>query len=138
VNRSTFATLARHQIGSVVATAVDFGTMIALVSGFGVPAVAATAVGAACGGASNFALGRKWIFAANDSSASGQAVRYALVSLASLGWNALGEYVVHDRLGVQYVAARGLVAIAVSLAWNFPLQRGFVFRAGARDASATP
>jgi putative flippase GtrA len=127
-------TLARHQVGSLFATAVDFGTMIALVSGAGLPAVPATAIGAACGGASNFALGRRWIFRASDGHAGAQAVRYAVVSAASLGWNALGEYVVHDRLGVQYVLARTLVAVAVSLAWNFPMQRGFVYAVPPRHA----
>jgi hypothetical protein len=31
---------------------------------------------------------------------------------------------------VQYVVARTLVSIAVSLIWNFPMQRRFVFREG--------
>jgi putative flippase GtrA len=124
------ATLARHQLGSLLSTAVDFGTMIALVSGLGLPAVPATAIGAAAGGITNFMLGRAWIFRAHDAPAGGQALRYVFVSGASLGWNALGEYLVHDRLGVQYILARALVAVAVSLFWNYPMHRSFVFTRG--------
>jgi len=87
-----------------------------------------TALGASAGGVTNFLLGRRWIFRAHESAAGPQALRYALVSAASAGWNALGEWLVHDRLGVQYLLARALVAFVVSLAWNFPLQRHFVFR----------
>jgi putative flippase GtrA len=136
VQSSTLATLARHQVGSLVATLVDFGTMSLLVSGFGLNPVPATAIGAACGGLSNFVLGRTWIFGAQAGGAGPQAVRYVLVSAASLGWNTLGEYVVCNRLGVQYLLARAIVAVVVSLAWNFPLQRSFVFGGAHRPATS--
>jgi putative flippase GtrA len=133
----TFATLARHQLGSLVSTAVDFATMIVLVSGLGLGAVLATALGAAAGGVTNFVLGRTWIFRAHEAPAGGQAVRYFLVSGASLGWNALGEYLLHDRLRLQYVVARAIVAVAVSLLWNFPMHRGFVFGTPRARGAAT-
>jgi putative flippase GtrA len=122
------ATFGRHQVGSLVATAVDFGTMTLLVSGLGVPPALATAVGATLGGVTNFLLGRFWIFAADKDPAAGQAGRYLFVSGASLGLNVGGEYVLHDLLGIQYLLARVLIAIAVSVLWNFPVQRAFVYR----------
>jgi putative flippase GtrA len=125
---STWRTLGRHQIGSVVATAADFLTMIAFVQCFGVPPVGATAIGATVGAVTNFLLGRAWIFPRHRGHVTAQAFRYALVSGASAGWNVLGEHVLHDREHLQYVGARALVSLAVSLAWNFPLQRWFVFQ----------
>jgi hypothetical protein len=50
------------------------------------------------------------------------------VSLVSLGLNSAGEYVLVSVARMQYVLARVLVAIAVSVVWNFPMQRGFVYR----------
>jgi CDP-diacylglycerol--glycerol-3-phosphate 3-phosphatidyltransferase len=132
------ATFGRHQVGSVVATLVDFGIMSALVSGFELPAALATGIGAAAGGVTNFTLGRHWIFRARDARAATQAWRYALVSLVSLLLNAAGEYVLHDRLGVQYLLARVLVSISVSVCWNFPLQRGFVYRQGQPQTAPSP
>jgi putative flippase GtrA len=121
--------LARHQVGSLVATLVDFGAMIAVVRFLGLTAVEGTCIGATCGAIANFTLGRLWIFESRAESARGQAVRYAFVSLASLGLNAFGEFLLHDCLRVQYVVARAIVAIVVSVGWNFTMQRVFVFRA---------
>jgi putative flippase GtrA len=130
--RTTVAwrTLGRHQLGSLIATLVDFGTMIACVEVLAISPVGGTAVGAALGGVTNFALGRTWIFREQSGRLGGQAVRYALVSAASACLNALGEHLVHDRGHVQYITARALVSIFVSLLWNYPMQREFVFRDG--------
>jgi putative flippase GtrA len=118
----------RHQVGAIVATGIDFGTMSILISGLGFFAPLATAIGAAVGGLSNFVLGRYWIFSAKDGHAGEQAWRYVLVSAVSLGLNAGGEYILHDRLGIQYLLARVIIASAVSVGWNFPIQRAFVYR----------
>jgi putative flippase GtrA len=124
----SLATLARHQAGALIATVVDFSTMIALVEGLGASPVVATAIGAACGAVTNFTLGRRWIFTDHDRAAGPQALRYASVSAGSLALNTAGEGLVHGVLGVRYVLARVLVAIAVSVAYNYPLHRMFVFR----------
>jgi putative flippase GtrA len=123
-------TLGRHQIGALVGTAIDFGSMIACVEEFGMPPVAGTAIGATFGGVANFVLGRSWIFRHQSGSVPAQAIRYALVSAAGAAWNALGEHLVADRAHVQYVLARAIVAVLVSLFWNFPMQRQFVFHEG--------
>ena len=131
--RSLFTLLGRHQISSVLSTAVDFGIMVLAVELFHVSAVLGTMCGASCGAMSNFQLGRHWTFGAGQDHVGHQALRYTLVSGASAGLNAVGEYGVHDKLGVQYFAARALVAVAVSLLWNFPMQRHFVFRQSSKD-----
>jgi putative flippase GtrA len=123
----TWRTLGRHQLGSALASTVDFGTMILCVEVFRLSPVAGTAIGATLGACTNFALGRAWIFRRQSGQPAPQALRYALVSAASAGWNSLGEHLMHDLAHVQYVLARGFVALCVSLLWNFPLQRRFVF-----------
>jgi len=109
---------------------VDFAVMIALVERFGLSPVTGTVVGASLGAITNFFFGRVWVFPRHSGHWGAQGSRYAVVAAASAGWNALGEHVVHDVAGVQYVLARVLVAIGVSLLWNFPMQRRFVFRDG--------
>jgi phosphatidylglycerophosphate synthase/putative flippase GtrA len=126
----TWSTLGRHQVGSIIASMVDFGTMILCVEAFRLTPVAGTAIGATLGAVTNFCLGRIWIFRRQSGQAAPQALRYALVSAASAAWNSLGEHLMHDLAHVQYVIARALVALAVSLLWNFPLQRRFVFHEG--------
>ncbi len=120
--------LGRHQVASVIATIVDFATMVALVELLALSPVLATAAGATAGAVTNFVLNRRWVFRTLGSPVARQALRYALVSLASAGWNTLGEHVAVGVLGVQYLVGRAAVAVMVSLGWNFPLQRAFVFR----------
>jgi putative flippase GtrA len=111
----------------MAATLADFGTMIFCVQSGLLRPVAATGVGATVGGLLNFTLGRAWIFPKHTGSIRGQASRYAAVSAASAALNVLGEGLVQQSAHVQYVLARTLVAVAVSLLWNYPLQRHFVF-----------
>ena len=131
----TGATLARHQLGALVATVTDFAVMTAAVELARWSPAAATALGASAGALTNFTLSRRWVFSARGASVASQAARYAVVSAASLGLNTLGEYALAQRLGVPYLAARALVAVAVSLLWNFPMHRRFVFSATAERAS---
>ncbi len=101
-----------------------------VVEALGANAELGTVLGAACGAVANFTLGRRWMFRRDGGpgrGASAQAARYALVSLTSLLCNALGEYVLHERAGMQYQLARVAVSVLVSVLWNFPMQRHFVF-----------
>lgn len=123
----TLAVLLRHQAGSIVATAVDFTVMVALVSLAGAAPALGTAVGATAGGVVNFMLGRRWIFEATQYHPAPQAGRYAVVSLGSLVLNTCGVHILAGGMHYPYVAARLAVSFGVSVLWNFPLQRGFVF-----------
>jgi putative flippase GtrA len=123
--------LGRHQIGALITTAVDFAAMIATVQLLHARPVVGTVVGAATGAVTNFTIGRYWIFDRRDTlngHAHLQAARYVFVSASSLGWNALGVWLLAERGGLQYVLARTMVAVVVSLLWNFPMHRHFVFR----------
>ena len=120
-------TFVKHQAASVFTTVVDFSTMILCVHFLGIPPVWATGVGAGVGAVTNFTLGRRWIFENRQDHAGGQAARYAVISGISLLLNMAGEWLVHDVLHLEYVIARAIVAVCVSVGWNFPMQRNFVF-----------
>lgn len=124
----TIKLLGKHQLASIVATAVDYSMMIVMVSVVGLTAVEGTVIGAACGATANFTMGRYFTFRASHGRPEGQALRYILVSAASLGWNALGEHLLAVVLGLHYVIARLITGTLVSFAWNYPLQRYFVFK----------
>jgi len=126
--KKTIALLGKHQLASIVATVVDYSMMIVMVSVVGLTAVEGTVIGAACGATANFTMGRYFTFRASQGRAEGQAFRYVLVSAASLGWNALGEHLLAVVLGLNYVIARLITGTIVSFAWNYPLQRYFVFK----------
>lgn len=125
--------LGRHQLASLAATLVDFTLMVLCVQALGATPSAATVVGATCGAVTNFSIGRHWTFDAARAAPHGQAARYAVVSAASLGLNALGEYALAEVLGVQFILARAMVALSVSVLWNFPMHRSFVFGSTSRE-----
>ena len=120
--------LIKHQAGALVSTSVDLGTMAVVVELGLMAPEPATAFGAALGAICNFTLGRRWIFAATGGSLGPQMLRYALVSGTSLLLNTAGEGVLYRWLGVQYFLARVLVSIVVSVLWNYPMHRRYVFR----------
>jgi putative flippase GtrA len=126
--RPTLFMFSQHQVASVVATGVDYVVMIACVSLLHLSPVWGTVVGALCGAVTSFTLGRQWVFGAHDGDLVAQALRYAIVSAASLAGNSVGEWFV-VRHGINYVAGRVAISIVVGMAWNFPMHRYFVFRA---------
>ena len=117
----------RHHISSLVGTGVDFATMIGAVELLRLSPVTGTVMGAAVGGVTNFWLGRHFTFRSRSKQVSGQFLRYGLVSAASLGLNALGEHLFITYIASRYVLGRILVASTVNNAWNYPMQRFFVF-----------
>jgi putative flippase GtrA len=125
--RALWMTLGRHQLGATAATIVDFGTMIACVQLLNMQPTWGTGIGASLGAITNFTLGRSWIFPRHSGHVAHQALRYAMVSATSAGLNMVGEALLVGEK-IQFVVARVMVSIAVSLCWNFPMQRGFVFR----------
>jgi putative flippase GtrA len=117
----------RHHAASLIATAVDYLVMVTCVEALRIGPVRATAIGAFSGAVTNFTLGRRFTYRRTDVPAPHQAWRYALVSAGSLGLNTAGEYLFHDVLRLEYLLARVITSVIVSNAWNYPLQRYFVF-----------
>jgi putative flippase GtrA len=114
-------------MSSVLATIVDFGVMVTVVEALHVSAVKATMAGAACGAFTNFMMARHFTYRVGGTAAHTQLLRFLLVAATSLALNATGEHLLHNVLHLQYVVARVIVAIVVSNAWNYPMQRFFVF-----------
>ncbi len=121
--------LLHHQLGAALATTTDFTTMIAMVTGLGLPPAIGTALGAAAGATVSFTLGRRYIFRAREGDPIHQAGRYALVSGGGLLLNSTAVWALTHALPVHYVVVRACVALTVGLVWSFPLQRKVVFGA---------
>ena len=126
---ATFRELVRHQVGALLATAVDFGMMVLLVEAGALGPVAATAAGATCGAVTNLTVSRNWVFPVQSQDLARTSARYAAVSAGSLALNTTGEALVNGALGTPYVLARIFVSVAVSVVYNYPLHRRFVFSA---------
>src|SRR5579859_298849 len=117
----------RSQVAAFIASVIDYGLVFGLVELAHVWYVIAVATGAFAGALSNFLLNRHWSFRAAHRGWETQAFRYALVSGGSLALNTGGVYVTTDGLGLHYAASVILVSLLVGFAYNYPLQRYYVF-----------
>ncbi len=128
--------LFRNVVSAAIATGLDFLTVVMLVTNRDMDPWLATALGCVVGGIANFVINRIWTFA-SDSPVRAQAARYTFVSATSMFLNSGGVAVILLLPDLDYRLAWILVRVAVFLAWNFPLQRDYVF-AWQADKSEVP
>jgi putative flippase GtrA len=140
-------TLVRNTITSLFTTALDFGVLLLLVEVFHVHYVLGTFCGTVAGATSNFLINRVWSFEATNKSSHGgahwQLVRFLPVQAGSSGLQTLGVWGFTERAHLPYLGSKLVVSVLVYVAWNYPMNRWFVFRKrganrAARAGTSTP
>lgn len=103
-------------------------------------AAISAAIGAICGGITNFTINLKWTFADANGSKKAMIIKFFLIWLGSLLLNSGGTEIAYQYLSSvfekspiledesPYAIARLGVSFIVSVGWNLPLQKYFVFR----------
>src|SRR5438309_4110374 len=118
----------RAWVASAIATAVDYGTFTVLVEVVGIYTGTSRALGALLGAITNFTLNKLYTFRTRQNSVLVEVPRYAAISLTSLLLNTVGVILLTEGLRWNPLVAAALVGVLVSLGWNLPLHRYFVFR----------
>lgn len=145
--RGLFTTFLRSTVSSQIASWTDMGirmVFFAFVFRHLDPfyrSNLSVAIGALCGGIVNCCINYRFTFRASGQSVKAVAVKYLLVWTGSLLLNmygttfasmALSQWKFLHDLGFKpdgiFAAATLTVSLIVSLAWNFLLQRNFVYR----------
>jgi putative flippase GtrA len=121
------ATFRRSVATSLLTTALDFGTLIGLTELAGINYVLATWVGTVVGSISNFALNRVWAFSARSAPALPALGRFVIVQIGASGLHTAGVWALTRFGRLPYPISKLVVAALVYLAWNYPLNRRFVF-----------
>ncbi|MDB4954308.1 MAG: CDP-diacylglycerol--glycerol-3-phosphate 3-phosphatidyltransferase [Myxococcales bacterium] len=119
--------LKRSVLTSLFTTALDFGTLTALVELFHVNYVIATFFGTVVGSLSNFFINRHWAFEARAGAAHWQIARFLPVQAGSSGLQTLGVWLFTEHTELRYFTSKLVVAVIVYLVWNYPMNRFFVF-----------
>lgn len=146
-NKGFFFTLMRSSLSSQVCGWIDTLTAFLLFSLFDLTAWLSTAIGAFVGGVFNCIVNYKFTFQAVGVAWRTALTKFAFVWAGSLLLNSFGTQIVYrlvcgwewlkdaTHIGDDgiFLAARLFVALAVSLCWNFLLQRNFVFKATRLD-----
>lgn len=125
-----------------VCSLIDFAITVFLSSVLGVYYVVATVSGSVSGGICNCAINYQWVFPKSGSKKCYIAIKYFFVWGLSIVFNTYGTYLLTEGtkntsfpvnlLGSYndhiYVVYKCIVAILVAFAWNYPMQRFFVYR----------
>lgn len=117
----------RSTATSLFTSALDVVTLTALVELLGIDPAAATFAGTVAGCTSNFAINRAWSFAGSPSQLRHQIARFVPVQAGSSALQTAGVWLLAEHLALPYLLAKALTAVAVYLAWNYPLNRLVVF-----------
>src|SRR3954462_6781068 len=141
---SEVATFSRSVLTSLLTPALDFGTLVALTEGEGVNYVMATTIGTIVGSIANFTFNKLWAFYARDTPALPAAARFVGVQIGASALHTAGVWLLTRFGRLPYPISKLLIAAIVYLAWNYPLNRWFVFadrqrgpRPGASDRTVS-
>lgn len=119
----------RAWLASVLATVIDYGLFTVLVEVLGVYTGTSRALSAAAGAVANFTANKLWTFKTQKTSLLVEGPRYAAISLTSLLLNTGGVILLTEGLRWNPLLAAAVVGVVVSVGWNLPLHRLWVFRA---------
>lgn len=139
----------RSIFSSQAASWIDMLISFAFFSWLGIQPWLATICGAAAGGITNCVINYKFTFHASDCPWKAVVVKYVMIWFGSVAFNSLGTEFFYRLLvnwpwlrsvagseDVIFGAVRLLVSLVVSLAWNFVMQRNFVYRPTKFDPTA--
>jgi putative flippase GtrA len=124
----------RSLLTSLATTALDFGTLVALTELAGVDYVLSTWIGTIVGSLANFTVNKVWAFRAREAPVFHSLGRFAVVQAGASGLHTAGVWALTRFVRLPYPASKLIVAAAVYLGWNYPLNRRFVFRQRRREA----
>lgn len=121
-------TFAKAQIASFLASAVDYFVTLLCVEFLGVWYVVGSGLGTISGGITNFTLGRRWVFRGGEAERRIQAFRYLVVWVGYLLLVTAGVYLLTHLGGFNYIVSKITVTLFLAIAYNYPLQKRYVFR----------
>ena len=121
-------TFAKAQAASFIASFVDYLFTILCVELFGFWYLAGSTTGTIAGGFTNFSLGRSWVFKMREAEKRMQLFRYLLVWLGYLVLVTYGVYMLTHFAQFNYIISKIIITLFLAIAYNYPLQKKFVFR----------
>jgi putative flippase GtrA len=130
--RSELATFSRSVVTSLLTTALDFGTLVGLTELAGVNYVLATWIGTVAGALANFTINKLWAFHARGTAAIPALARFLAVQAGASGLHTGGVWALTRFAHLPYPLSKLVIAAAVYLTWNYPLNRRLVFRPAPR------
>ncbi|WP_407431252.1 GtrA family protein [Arcticibacter sp.] len=123
-------TFFKAQFSAFTGGIVDILIMIFFTEVIGVHYTLSIALGGIIGALVNFSINRKWTFRVKNqenSSIDTQLFRFCIVVLGSIMLKSVGTFGLTESLKMDYRLSRILTDVAVSLGFNYTLQKNWVF-----------
>jgi putative flippase GtrA len=124
-------TFRRSVLTSLFTSALDFAVLTAAVEILKVNYVLATWLGTIVGSLSNFTINKYWAFKGSPNTLPKQLTRFALVQAGASGLHTLGVWLLTRFGGLPYQVSKLVIAAAVALGWNYPMNHALVFSTSA-------
>lgn len=138
---SWLATFMRASISSQLCAWFDFIVSFVMFAWCDLQPIYSTAIGALCGGIANCIVNYKFTYHSIDCPWKAVIVKFTMIWFGSMLLNSFGTEGLYwvlsrwhflERLGFKpdgyFTVSRLVVSAIVSIAWNFQLQRSFVYR----------
>lgn len=123
-------TFLKANVASLTASGCDFLLTVIAVQYLQVDKLYGSIFGTVCGGIINFIICRNWVFEMGEGGLHFQGRKYFITWVGNLLLNASGVYVYIRVLEMNYVLSKLVVSLVVSIIYNYPMQKRYVFRKG--------
>jgi len=126
------ATFSKAQVSAFIGGMVDYSIMVFFTEVFHLHYTLSIVIGGIIGSIVNFGLNKHWTFYSKKTpyklSAFNQSLRFILIVINSIFMKDTGTYLITNYLLIDYKISRLMVDLFVSLAFNFTLQKYWVFK----------
>lgn len=120
----------KAQLSAFVGGAVDYGIMLLCKEIFGFSVTNAIRISGTIGAVVNYSINRFWTFKDDDSQAPvrSQLWKFVIVVIGSILLKSYGTPLLSNLTSIDYKITRLIIELIVSLGFNYPLQKYWVFK----------
>lgn len=122
----------KAQTSAFLGGAVDYLMMIFFTEVFNLHYTISILIGGVIGAIVNFSINKKWTFYSKrgfyKNSSLKQLLKFVFVVLNSILLKSSGTYFITTFLGLDYKISRIVTDLFVSIAFNYPLQKYWIFK----------
>lgn len=126
-SKKSFLTFFKAQASAFIGGISDYAIMLFCTEVLGIHYTLSIVISGTLGAVVNFSINKYWTFK-SPSPIGGQLVRFVFVVLGSIALKSSGTYLVTEFVQIDYKISRIIVELVVSLLFNYPLQRYWVFK----------
>lgn len=123
----SFIIFLKAQLSAFIGGVSDFAIMILCTEVFGIHYTLSIVISGILGAVVNFSINKYWTFEAK-APIGGQLVKFVFVVAGSILLKSSGTYFITEFRSIDYRISRLIIELIVSLGFNYPMQKYWVFK----------